>query len=61
MSFCPNCKGFTHVNKKKTLWRCKRGCDAGGVLNPNHDVYGQMQAQYPNPTLKYPENKNDEQ
>lgn len=55
MPFCPNCGGFSSVNKKKTSWRCKRSCGVGGSLNPNYDIESQMRAQFPQPELKYPE------
>lgn len=53
MSFCPKCKGLIFVNKKKTSWRCKRSCEAGGILNPKGNISAQIQSQFPNPILKY--------
>lgn len=58
--FCPNCGGFTSVNRDRTSWKCKRSCGAGGVLDPHYksssQIEAQMKSQYPNPELKYPEN-----
>ena len=62
MPFCPKCGGFTSISKKKTSWRCKRSCGAGGPLNPSYDIEGQMRAQHQQPELKYPElNKSHDQ
>ncbi len=58
MPFCPNCGGFAFVSKNKTNWYCKRGCGAGGILNPEGNIEVQMQAQYPNPDFRYKSEKN---